>query len=215
MLGEILDISWPVNTRTPIYPGDCPYRVKPNLSMSGGDFCNLSSFEMSMHLGTHIDAPLHFNNKGKAIQDLDLSIFLGEAKVIEIDSLTMVTAKDIREHAGQFSIEAGDRVLLKIPRNEALLDKSEYCDDFVGIDQSAARFLVEKGAVLVGIEYLSIEKPVGDAYDAHRILLDNGVIILEGIDLRKVKRGIYFLACQPLNLEGANGSPVRAVLIRR
>ena len=211
MFREFIDISWMINARTPVFPGDCPYQARQSLSIAGGDICNLSEIKMSMHFGTHIDAPLHFIDHGKPVPELDLSLFFGEATVIEIDNVKEITAGEIAKH----SFKPGQRLLLKVPGNETLLDKAEFSNDFIGMDRSAAEFLVERGVPLVGIEYLSIEKPVGNDYPVHHILLGNDIIILEGIDLRKVEPGDYFLACQPLKLENGNGSPVRAVLMRQ
>lgn len=210
MFTEIIDISWPVKVGMLSYPGDCLYQVRQTLFLEKGDACNLSCFEMSMHNGTHIDAPLHFIAEGKPVSKLALDFFLGRAKVILIETKDRVTV----DHLRQFKVENGDRLLLKIPHNESLLDNSVFCNDYAALDQTAAAFLAEKGVRLVGIEYLSIEEPENPPNMVHRILLARGVIILEGIDLRKVSPGEYFLSCLPLNLEGANGSPVRAVLMR-
>jgi len=210
MFSEIYDISWPLRVKMPVFPGGVPYRATQSLFLEKGDRCNLSSFESSMHNGTHVDAPVHFVSGGKSINDLNLRAFFGKARVVLVETETEINSS----HLEGMKFHPGERLLLKNPRNEELLAKEDFSPDFVGLDQSAAQFLADHSLALVGTEYLSIENSRDNSREVHKILLGAEVILLEGIDLRRVEPGEYFLACAPLKLENGNGSPVRAVLLR-
>jgi arylformamidase len=210
MFKEFIDISMLLQHGMPAYPGDVPYRMENSLKIPNGDFCNLGSFEMSMHSGTHIDAPLHFIAAGNSVTEMALDSFCGDVKVVELDIHSQVGVADLSQNP----VVKGDRILLKILANQALMDSAVFSPDFIGITSAAAEWLVEKGVMLVGINCSSVDNPRNGDYEAHRILLSAGVVILENIDLSAVEAGEYHLACFPLRLRGANGSPVRAVLMR-
>jgi arylformamidase len=210
MFKEFIDISMVLQNGMPAYPGDVPYEMKSGLTLENGDICNLGSFAMSMHGGTHIDAPLHFIAAGNSVTEMAPELFWGRAKVVELDTHTAVGVTDLSRHP----IEAGDRILLKIPANQALGDSTVFSPALIGIHPAAAAWLAARGAALVGIDCGSVDHPRNSDYEAHRILLSAGVVILENIDLSAVAAGEYYLACFPLRLRGANGSPVRAVLMR-
>jgi arylformamidase len=210
MFKEFIDISLLLQQGMPAYPGDVPYGMKNSLTISNGDICNLGSIEMSMHSGTHIDAPLHFIAAGNSVTEMALDSFFGEVKVVELDIHSPVGVEDLI----QYPFAKGDRILLKILANQGLMDSAVFSPDFIGITPAAADWLVEKGVTLVGINCGSVDNSRDGNYEAHRLLLSAGVVILENIDLSAVEAGEYCLACFPLRLWGANGSPVRAVLMR-
>jgi arylformamidase len=210
MFKELIDISMVFQNGMPVYPGDVPYHLKSDLSLQEGAHCNLGSIEMSLHNGTHIDAPFHFIDNGKSVTEMALAGFFGKAKVMELDIHSPAGIADL----SRYSIEKGDRILLKIPANQRLMDSTLFSPDFIGLNPAAARWLVKKGVALVGINCSSVDNPKDSGYDAHRVLLSAGVVILENIDLSMVEAGEYHLACFPLRLKGADGSPVRAVLMR-
>jgi arylformamidase len=210
MFRELIDISMALQNGMPAYPGDVPYEMKSSLTLKNGDICNLGSFEMSMHSGTHIDAPLHFIATGNSVTEMGLELFCGRAKVVELDIRSPVRVPDLSRNP----VASGDRILLKISANQGLGDSAVFAPDCAGISPAAATWLVEQGVALVGINCGSVDNPRAGGYEAHRILLSAGVVILENIDLSAVEAGEYYLACFPLRLRGANGSPVRAVLMR-
>jgi arylformamidase len=120
-----------------------------------------------------------------------------------------ITAADLEAAA----IPAGTERLLLKTRNARLLDDEDFRRDFVYLTLDAARWLVERGVRLLAIDYLSVERMDAQPNVVHQTLLKAGVVIVEGADLRLVAPGSYLLACLPLKLEGADGSPVRAVLV--
>ena len=103
------------------------------------------------------------------------------------------------------------RLLLKTP-NGAFWDDPEFHTDFVGLADDAGPWLVERGFVLVGIDYLSIEQYHSPTHAVHHTLLGAGIVIVEGLDLRAVTPGRYTMACAPLKVVGAEGAPARVFL---
>lgn len=205
----LYDISVPVQPGMPVWPGDPGVTLKRESSIDEGDQANVSHLSCSVHTGTHIDAPLHFIQGGKPVEELDLDILLGEAQVIDlpgarvIDRATLETAP----------VPAGASRLLFKTRNSGLWNDplSEFQRDYVAVDRSGAEWLVEAGIRLVGTDYLSIA-PWGQTLEPHQILLSNEIVIVEGLDLREVPGGSYHLHCLPLKLVGSDGAPARVVL---
>jgi arylformamidase len=208
MLKMPVDISWPLREGIPVYKGDSPFKLRQVSQIEQGDSCNVSDLSMSLHTGTHIDAPLHFISGAQSVDQLPLTTFLGLAKVVLIKTKKAVALQDL----AQLELAAGDRLLLKIPYNGALINRKRFYNDYIGLELGAAELLVKKRISLVGIEYLSIENCQDGKFQVHQLLLNAGIVILEGLDLRRVEPGEYFLACQPLRISQGNGSPVRAVL---
>lgn len=198
---ELLDITVPIRTGMVTYPGDPDVTVERVSSLAAGDVANVSRVAMGLHTGTHVDAPLHFLDGGAGIDQLALDALIGPCDVIalpDLDSDTVASA-----------VGAAERVLFHTPNSE-LWGRDSFADDFLSLDGDGARVLVERGVRLVGVDYLS----VGDA-EAHRTLLGAGVVVVEGLDLRRVEPGPYELICLPLCVVGSDGAPARAVLVRR
>jgi arylformamidase len=200
----LVDVSVAIHPRMPIYDRNPGVRLERVLSIPDGEAANVSLLELGVHTGTHVDAPLHFLHDGAAAEELPLDALVGEAVVADgtgIDGPIDAAALE------SCAIPEGvDRVLLKT-RNGELWARDEFTRDFVRLDGSGARWLVERRVQLVGIDYLSI----GDE-EAHRVLLTAGVVPVEGLDLRAVEPGRYELFCLPLKIVGADGAPARALL---
>jgi arylformamidase len=171
-----------------------------------GDATNASAVTMSVHSGTHVDAPFHFVPDGATIDALPLETFIGPALVCAVDAERYIT----EEHVNAIDLGRATRVLFKT-RNSALLRKPDYDPDFVAFSVEAARALVDRGVSLVGLDYLSVAH-ADEQVPVHRVFLDRGVILLEGIDLSEVTPGRYELICFPLRLRGSDGAPCRAIL---
>lgn len=202
------DISLPVSERLVTYPGDPPIELRPHARIADGDDANVTRLAFGSHTGTHLDAPLHFIDGGRAVDQLPLDVLVGPVRVAELPpDVTAISAVDLRA-AG---LSGEQRVLLKT-RNRELPCTGAFHEDFAHLTGDAADFLLEIGVRLVGIDYLSIEAFNADEPVAHRKLLEREVIVVEGVDLREVPAGRYELICLPLRLEGLDGAPVRAVL---
>ena len=202
--GRPIDVSVSVRPRMPIYPGDPGVAVTLAKSIERGDPANVSRLDMGVHTGTHVDAPCHFLPGAAGAGELSLEPFLGPCLVADATSATgPIDAASVEALA----LPAGTgRVLLKTP-NSRLWEHDEFVDGFVRLDASGAAALLACGVRLVGIDYLSIGDP-----DAHVALLDRGAGVIEGLDLRTVEPGPYFLACLPLKIAGCDGAPARVVL---
>ena len=198
----------PIGPGTPIFEGDPAYRIELAMSIAGGAVCNVSRLELGAHTGTHLDAPSHFIEGAPASESIPLDACIGPAWVVDATGLTRtIGAADI---AG-LDIPAGEtRLLFKTP-NSDLWGASGFQSGFIAFDPGAAAQLVERGIVLVGIDYLSIA-PFGDPVATHRTLLAAAVVILEGIDLRDVAPGPVDLLCLPIRLVGSDGVSARALV---
>ena len=206
---ELFDISMSIHPGMPVFPGDSPPQQKWLRRMQDGACHNLSALALGSHTGTHVDAPYHFVEKGITLDEIPLEVFVGKALVIEITDPVSISADELRGH----TIASAERVLFKT-RNSSTLSRGEFQEDFVYIEGEAAEYLVSLGVRLVGVDYLSVDRYGDESSPAHHALLGCGVVILEGADLSEVEAGVYTLVCLPLKVGGAEGSPVRAVLMR-
>jgi arylformamidase len=201
---RIFDVSVPVRPGMIIYEGDPDLELERWESMADGATANISRLSLGVHTGTHVDAPLHFLDDAPGTEVIELSKLIGPAVVV--DGLALDGAIDADALAGLGIPEGAERVLLKTP-NSRLWESNTFTPDFVRLDGSGARWVVERGVAAIGIDFLSI----GD-HEAHRVLLSAGVVPLEGLDLREVEPGEYELICLPLRIEGSDGAPARVVL---
>lgn len=189
------------------WPGDPEYRIQRISDFARGDDLVLSSIKMSVHTGTHVDAPLHFLRGGAPIDQLPLHALVGEARVVEIANSNQVESKDLEE----WRIQTGERILLKTANSSNRISASSFDPDFAHISPEAARYLAAVKIAAIGIDYLSIGSYHSDGAETHRILLEAGIWIVEGLNLAALKPGRYELICLPLKLIGAEGAPARAI----
>ncbi len=204
------DISLPISPGLPVWPGDPPVVLEKVSSMDNGAHDNISRLACSVHTGTHVDAPHHFLNDGRTVEKLPLDVLMGPAQVVFIpDEVGLITSDVL----GQAGIQSGTSRLLLKTRNSRRWDDSpwEFVRDFVGLSEDGAEWVVRNGVNLIGIDYLSIA-PFKQSIPIHRILLEPGMVILEGLDLRAVAPGFFTLYCLPLNLVGSDGAPARVIL---
>jgi arylformamidase len=200
----LIDISVPIRAPMPIYDRNPGVRLDRALSIRRGDTANVSKLELGVHTGTHVDAPLHFFEGGAGAETLPLEPLIGRVWVADGGAIEGPIGADALERC-RIPGDA-ERVLLKT-RNSLLWHRDDFTRDFFRLDGPGAEWIVARGVELVGIDYLSI----GDQ-DAHRVLLDAGVVALEGLDLGHVDPGWYDLLCLPLKIVGADGAPARALL---
>jgi len=206
---KVHDISLTLRARMPVFPGEPTPLLEPTSQIERGASYNVSRLTLSTHTGTHIDAPLHFLAGGTPVDQLPVDVLVGPALVLEMPVEQEITATDLEAAA----IPPGTERILFKTRNSRLLDDEDFRRDFIYLTLDAARWLVERGVRLLAIDYLSVERMDVQPNVVHQTLLRAGVVIVEGADLRRVAPGPYLLACLPLKIEGADGSPVRAVLV--
>ena len=194
---RIFDISQEVFSCN-VYPGDPAPEKEPLLRIADGAVCNLTAFRMCAHNGTHVDAPWHFLDGGKAIDRVALDSFIGRAYVAEHSGpVTAADAEEILAKARNADEEAAERLLVKGP---------------AVLTEEGAAVLANSGIRLFGNESQTVG-PEDAPMKVHQILLGAETVLLEGVNLSEVPEGVYLLNAAPLNLGGLEGAPCRAVLL--
>jgi arylformamidase len=206
-----IDVTVPIRPGMVVYEGDPPVCLERTASLANDDLANVSRLDFGVHTGTHIDAPIHFLEGGAGIESLDVDALIGPAVVADATALQ----SDIDARALEsLDIPRGAHRILFKTANSRLWELDQFSGGFIGLTADAAQLLVGRGVRLVGIDYLSIA-PRRDPAPTHRILLEAGCVILEGLDLRSVAPGNYDLIALPLLIPGSDGGPARVLLRRR
>lgn len=198
---KYIDVTAPLAKGMPQWPGDPVFDSWLEASIARGAQADVTAMRLCAHTGTHVDAPSHYITGGKSVDRLPWEALVGPAQVIAVTG-TKVTAAD----ADRALVP---RVLFRTNNSESEWWREPFRTDAAELDEAAARVLVSKGAVAVGIDYLS----VGNV-EVHRILLEAGVVVIEGLCLNRVVSGNYQLICLPLRLEGSDGAPARVLLLQ-
>ena len=208
----IHDISLTLSPDLPTWPGDPPLELARFESMDKGAHNNVSRISSSVHLGTHVDAPRHFINDGRTIEQLPLDVLTGPCYVVQLpDAVAAITAKVLAQTEITSEMK---RVLFRTSNSHFWArGESKFQTEFVAITEDGAEWLVARGVQLVGMDYLSVA-PYGDSVPTHLVLLEAGIVVVEGLNLSKVMRGFYDLYCLPLKIAGCDGAPARAILIQ-
>jgi arylformamidase len=205
----LYDLSLTITEDLPTWPGDPGVKLQKISQIKEGGMTNLTHISTSVHVGTHIDAPNHFLDDGETVENIPLDLLVGPAEVIELATGQDITADDLRK-AGVPG--KSQRLLFKtINSNFWAENLREFQEDFIALDAGAAAYLVECGVEVVGIDYLSIA-PYRDLERTHRILLEAGVLVIEGLNLSGVEPGPYTLLCLPLKIGSSDGAPARVLL---
>ena len=192
---KIYDISQEVFSCV-VFPGD---PGKETLcSMDQGALYNLTAFSMCAHNGTHVDAPRHFLNDGKTVDQLSLSRVVGYAYVTE--------------HNGVVSAEDAERILAAAEARKGDAAKRILLKGAAEVSLEAAKVFAQAGILLIGNESQTVG-PETAPMAVHHVLLGAEAVLLEGVRLGAVPDGVYLLSAAPLSLAGAEGAPCRAILI--
>ena len=208
---RIYDITLTLGGDVPVYPGDRPYSREVRSSIEDGSQSNVSVLAMSAHSGTHLDAPRHFIEGAKTLDEFPAERFVVPAHVVNVDDGKCVRA----EHLDGVDIERGDAVLFRTRNSTSgSISSGVFSEDYVYVSPEAAEACMARGVSLVGLDYLTLDDYHIDGSPTHLALLGNDVLILETINLHDVPTGRYTLACLPLKMKGCEASPVRAVLMK-
>jgi arylformamidase len=212
------DISLTISPDLPTWPGDPKIMVERFSKMEEGAACNVSQISACVHAGTHVDAPYHFlGGQAKTIDQIPLSILTGRTYLLHLPDEVDLITPEVLIRAG---VPPRTRRLLFKTRNSAYWDdesnrfgeNNRFREDFVAISPEGAKFIVNHGIKLVGVDYLSVA-PFAQPGPTHEILLQAGIVVIEGLNLSQVSQGRYSLYCLPLKIAGADGAPARAILI--
>ena len=206
---RLYDISVGISPDLPIWPGDPSLKLERFIKIEEGGDANVTRIGCCVHIGTHVDAPVHYVENGVGIDELPLEVLIGRAYVVDLNEASKIDAETL-DDAG---VPPRTRRLLFKTKNSALWrsNRKDFHRNYVGVDSSGAEWLVRKGIQLVGIDYLGIA-PFEETTEPHQILLKAGTVILEGLDLSQVGRGRYTLYCLPIKIVGSDGAPARAIL---
>ena len=201
----LIDISQPLKRGVPVWPGDTEFSFELAWTKEESGSVNVGRIAMSTHTGTHIDAPFHFEDDGSKVIELDPTVYVGPARLIDLPEVKSIGAEDLKGHVP----EGISRVLI---RTGSWRDRNRFPENITYLRPDAAPFLADRGVRLVGVDVPSVDPIDSKVLRAHHALHACGVHILEGLVLDKVEPGDYELLSLPLPLQGSDGSPVRAIL---
>ena len=214
MIGKyefIYDISVALGAESIDHPTIPKYSRELVLKLIDGQHCNLSRLVMCTHSGTHIDTPSHFVSDGKTLDDYPADKWILPAQVANIEHPEAIYPSELEG----LDIRVGNALLFKTNNSKTGRSASGvFSEDYVFVSPEAADFCVRKKVGLVGIDYVTVDRHADSSYTTHHILLGNGIRILESINLKDVPPGRYTLICLPLKIEGGEGAPARAILLR-
>ena len=211
MAPHIHDISRLIRRGIPVWPGDTDFDFRFVARIADGSSVNVGRLEMSVHTGAHVDAPLHFRDDGADAASMPLEKVLGPCVVADVRPDGRGILPEHLPAGLDAQVRASPRVLLRsYGRRPGAFD-----EQMAHATPELADWLAERGVLLLGIDTDSMDAFESKELPAHRRLDQHGIAILEGIDLSAVTPGRYDLVALPLRIEGADGSPVRAVLIER
>lgn len=200
-----IDISQPLNNELAHWPGDTPFTYEVTYSKEQTGSVNIGKISTSLHSGTHIDAPFHFMNNGARVLDLDINVYIGPCRLIDVSPYKKID----HEALSHFDLEGVTRLLLRTstPNNPRL-----FPEQITYITKEGASYMKEKGIQLIGVDIPSIDPLDSKNMEGHHALYQNGICILENVMLDHVEPGEYDLIALPLPIQDGDGSPVRAVI---
>jgi arylformamidase len=209
---RVIDVSLAIGPDLLVWPGNPGVVITPTSRIARGDSSNVSEVRLGSHTGTHVDPPAHFLDGGTTAEDLPIHVMIGKATVADLRGVAGPIGPG--ELVGLPLHNEVTRLLLRTDNSARwAADPLTFPDEYVSLSPDGARWLVDNGIRLIGIDFLSIEARGAPGHPTHRTLLEAGVVILEGLDLSGVEQGVYTLVCSPLKIAGGDGAPARAVLL--
>lgn len=205
---KVYDVTFNIKNGMTVWPGDAGVTVGRSLSIKEGEVANVSRMELGVHAGTHMDAPLHFIDGGKDMASLDINRFFGKALVVCSDS------EEIGEEVFEGHDLKGFKAVFFKTRSSGRDENTPAWDVYPAINEACARYMINRGILTVGIDYMSIELSRDNRFPVHRLLLGNEVAIVESLCLKDIEPGEYDYICLPMKIAGADGSPARVLLIK-
>ena len=205
---KLIDISRPLYTGSPHWPSDTPTKFEFSARMADGAACNVGRISLSVHNGTHMDAPFHYNDRGTPVDQLDPELYVGPARVIDARGHATFTEK-LFSGMSAADFAATPRILF---RADTWTDLTTFPTTWPLLDRTLPKWLAARGVKLIGLDVPSVDELNNKDMAIHHLMDDANLLIIESLDLQRVEPGIYELIALPLKLRGADGSPVRAVL---
>ncbi|UED67161.1 MULTISPECIES: cyclase family protein [Brevibacillus] len=192
----------------PIFEGMTVYKNKPEkqpkIQTVTNGYVTESRIDMDVHSGTHVDAPLHMVNDGETFESISLEKLVGNCRVLD---LTHVEDKIGRAELEKFDIAPGEFLLFQTKNSQ----DDAFSFEFVYLAHDGAAYLAEKGVRGIGTDALGIERSQ-EGHPTHKTLFAAGIVVIEGLRLRDVPPGLYFMVAAPLKLVGTDAAPARVLL---
>jgi arylformamidase len=205
-MSRIIDISQPLNPRIAVFPGDAEYQEAQTFRIGPNCPVNVAQVSLSVHCGSHADAPLHYAADGKAIGALDLEPYIGPCRVIDARGTgPLCEPREVEPHLKR----APPRILLRLSDG---IDPHVWPKGFRALAPAAVELLARYGVRLVGIDTPSVDPETSKDLPSHMAALRADIRILENLVLTNVEPGDYELIALPLRFANLDASPVRAVL---
>lgn len=207
---QVYDITLTISNDMVVWPGDPPVEISRVSEIKKGNVSNVTKMQMTAHTGTHIDAPCHFIDDGETVENIPIEMLTGRVYVLHLPDAEVITLDMVKDSPIPPRTK---RVIFRTSNSEQWTSGAKsFKEDFVALSPEAAEHLVNRGIKLIGVDYLSVAA-YDDVAPTHKILLEAGVVIVEGLDMSQVEQGRYTLYCLPMKIGGSDGAPARAILI--
>jgi arylformamidase len=204
----IYDVTVTLRDGMPIYPGNEGFHKVIVSKIADGGSSNLSVLRMGAHSGTHVDALCHMIDGRSTVDQIPPSVLVGPATVVAIRDEQRITRAELEKQ----NWDDVQRALFKTANSGKIERLDRFVEDFVYMHGDAAQFLASKKLLLVGVDYISVDRLHSGTHPAHLALMGAGIVIVEGLDLRAVEPGNYEMFCGPLKIKGGDGAPARVFL---
>ena len=199
-----IDITMPLHKNMPIWPGDTPFQYRL-MAMLERDGANVGDITMSLHVGTHIDAPFHYDNFGKSIDALPVELFIGPTLIVELQDVKQIQLQDVEK----IKLDGVERLFFKTKQQ---YDLYRFDPHFTTISPEVVPYLAEKGVKVVGTDAPSVDAVNDVTLQAHHAFRQEQLYIIENLYLKDIETGMYEFIGVPLAIQGGDASPIRAVV---
>ncbi|MEM7453424.1 MAG: cyclase family protein [Planctomycetota bacterium] len=207
---KIYDVTVPTHPGIPVWPGGPSFSSTNTDRIADGAVCNVTDIEMCVHTGTHIDAPLHFSDGGRSVDQIGMEQLVGACVVVDLRGRREITETDLEEL--QLPDETR-KLILKTDNSQLWENPSHpFFEDYCALTPGAARRVADSNIHLLGIDYLSVSLYKDPPEIVHRILCDADMVLIEGLNLTEIEPGGYRVTCLPFNVVGSDGAPARVIL---
>ena len=203
----LIDVSQPVSPRTACFPGDVPFSCGWTGTLAEGNSVNIGWVRTSPHVGTHVDAPYHYEEGGRRVGGLDLEAFVGPAVVVDARGRDALDEDLLRG----VDLAASPRVLF---RTQERSDPHVFMDRFPLLTEGAVALLARQRVRLVGVDVPSMDAADSKGLPIHHLLGRAGIANVENLLLDDAEPGRYELLAAPVRWVDMDGAPLRALLRR-
>ncbi len=199
-----IDITMPLHKNMPVWPGDTPFDYQL-VAKLGTDGANVGEMTMSLHAGTHVDAPFHYDDFGKSVDALPLDLFMGPALLVEMTGMEQIQ----KQHVELLTLQGIERIFFKTKKT---YDLYRFDASYTTIHPDAVVYMASRGIKVIGTDAPSVDAVEDEALLAHHTCKEEGVYIIENLYLKDVEAGVYEFIGLPLPIQGGDASPIRAII---